>query len=184
VTASSRPQTAGTTAWPLAIIGAAGALVALSVGTYAHLHTPAVGAPTFGFDSPLEMKAWFTTGAAVLAIFQLVTALWMWGRLPLAGSAPGWVGNAHRLSGTLAFLVILPVAYHCLWSLGFSTADLRTTVHSIVGCAFFGAFAAKMLSLRLHPLPGWALPLLGGTVFSAVVVLWCTASLWYFTTVA
>jgi hypothetical protein len=184
VTASSHHQTAASPAWPLAIVGAAGALVALSVGTYAHLHSPGTGAPTFGFDTTVEMKAWFTTGAALLAIVQLVTALWMWGRLPLAGSAPKWVGPVHRISGTAAFLVILPVAYTCLYYLGFSTADLRTTVHSIVGCIFFGAFTAKMLSLRLHPLPGWALPLLGGTVFSAVVVLWFTASFWYFTNVA
>jgi hypothetical protein len=184
MSASSHSRTLGTSAWPLALVGLVGALVALSIGTYAQLHTPGSGAPTFGFETVLEMKAWLTTGAALLAIVQLGTALWMWGRLPLAGPAPGWASVLHRLSGTAAFLLTLPVAYACLWSLGFSTLDLRTTVHSVVGCLFFGAFAAKMLSLRMHSLPGWALPLLGGTVFSAIVVLWCTASLWYFTTVA
>jgi hypothetical protein len=32
-------------------------------------------------------------------------------------------------------------------------------------------------------LPGWALPLAGGLAFSAVVGLWMTSSLWFFTTV-
>jgi hypothetical protein len=184
MTASSQSGTLRTPTWSLALVGAVGALVALSVGSYAQVHTPAGNAPTFGFDTALEMKAWLTTGAAVLGLVQLATALWMWGRLPLAGRAPGWTGPAHRLSGTAAFLLILPVAYHCLWSLGFATGDTRTLVHSVAGCLFFGAFAAKMLSLRLHGLPGWALPLLGGTVFGVLAVLWGTASLWYFTTVA
>jgi hypothetical protein len=184
MTASTQPRGLPAPAWPLALVGAVGALVALSLGIYAHVHNPGVGAPTLGFDSPIEMKAWFTMGAAVLAVVQLLTALWMWGRLPLAGPAPSWAALLHRLSGTTAFLLLLPVAYHCLYALGFSTLDLRTTVHSVVGCLFFGAFAAKMLSLKLHGLPSWVLPVLGGTVFGAFVVLWATASLWYFTNVA
>jgi hypothetical protein len=42
-------------------------------------------------------------------------------------------------------------------------------------------FAAKMLSLRLRGLPGWTLPVLGGLLAALLVVLWFTASLWYFT---
>jgi hypothetical protein len=29
-------------------------------------------------------------------------------------------------------------------------------------------------------LPSWTLPLLGGTLVTTVVVLWCTSALWYF----
>jgi hypothetical protein len=36
---------------------------------------------------------------------------------------PAWLGTAHRLTGTLAFLLTLPVAYHCLWALGFQDFD-------------------------------------------------------------
>ncbi len=67
-----------------------GAVVALSIGVYAKVHTPS-GRPalTFGFSGILQMKAWLTTLAASLLIVQMVTALWMWGKLPRAGFRPG-----------------------------------------------------------------------------------------------
>jgi hypothetical protein len=54
-------------------------------------------------------------------------------------------------------------------------------VHGLVGCCFYGAYAAKMLGLRLRGLPSWALPVLGGTLFSAFVLVWLTSALWFFT---
>jgi hypothetical protein len=54
-------------------------------------------------------------------------------------------------------------------------------LHSAAGCLFYGAYAAKMLGLRLPGLPGWALPVLGGSVFAALVLIWATAALWFFT---
>ena len=86
-----------------------------------------------------------------------------------------------RWSGTLAFVITMPVVFHCVWSLGFATDSARTLIHSIAGCLFYGVFAAKMLSLRLRGLPGWTLPVLGGLLAALLVVLWLTASLWYFT---
>jgi hypothetical protein len=53
-------------------------------------------------------------------------------------------------------------------------------LHSIAGCAFYGAYTAKMLGLRVRGLPGWTLPALGGLVFTALVVLWLTSALWFF----
>jgi thiamine transporter ThiT len=105
----------------------------------------------------------------------------MWGRLPGAGEAPGWVGPLHRWSGTIAFVVSLPVAFHCLWALGFQSTDTRVLVHSLAGCLFYGAYATKMIGLRTKSLPKWALPVLGGTVFTVLVVAWLTSALWYFT---
>jgi hypothetical protein len=29
--------------------------------------------------------------------------------------------------------------------------------------------------------PGWTLPVLGGVVFTALIVLWLTSALWFFT---
>jgi hypothetical protein len=86
----------------------------------------------------------------------------------------------HRVSGTLAFLVSLPVVYHCLWALGFQDTDTRVLVHSLAGCFFYGAFTAKMLWLRVPSLPGLVLPVVGGTVFTALVVIWLTSALWFF----
>jgi hypothetical protein len=159
-----------------------GACVAVSIGAYAKVHDPA-GRPLFnlGFSSMLPMKAWLTTAAAALLAVQLVTALWMWRRLPRAGTPPTWVAGLHRWSGTAAFVTTLPVAFHCLWSLGFATTSPRVVAHSFFGCFFYGAYAAKMLALRMRGLPGWALPVLGGSVLGSVVMLWLTAALWFFT---
>jgi hypothetical protein len=159
-----------------------GASVAVVLGVYAKVHDPA-GRPIFtlAFSGTLQMKAWLTTAAAALLGVQLLTALWMWGRLGGSGPAPPWVAILHRWSGTVAFLFTLPVAFHCIWSLGFATTSTRVIFHGLAGCAFYGAYAAKMLGLRLRGLPGWSLPVLGGAVFTSLIVLWLTSSLWFFT---
>ena len=159
-----------------------GAGVALTIGVYARLHQPA-GRPLFllGFSGMLQLKTWLSTAALLLVVVQLTTALWMWGRLPGVGSAPRRLPQLHRWSGSVAFVLTLPVALHCVWSLGLVTTTPRVLVHGLVGCCFYGAYAAKMLGLRLRGLPGWALPVLGGTLFSAFVLVWLTSALWFFT---
>ena len=176
--APSRTSAAGRTA-ALLLVGAA---VAVAVGVYAGVHPPA-GRPfaTLGFSGMLQMKAWLTSAAAALLVVQLVTALWMWGRLPGAGRAPAWASSAHRFSGALAFGLTLPVALHCMWALGFASGSPRVLLHGLAGCAFYGAYAAKMLGLRLPGLPGRALPVLGGAVLTALVLVWLTSALWFFT---
>ena len=159
-----------------------GAAVAVATGAYAGLHEPA-GRPltTLGFSGVLQMKAWLTTAAALLLLVQLTTALWMWGRLPGAGRAPAWAAIAHRWSGIAAFVVTLPVAFHCIWSLGFGSDSPRVLVHGLADCLFYGAYAAKMLGLRVRGLPGWGLPIFGGTVLTSLVLVWLTSALWFFT---
>jgi hypothetical protein len=46
---------------------------------------------------------------------------------------------------------------------------------------FYGAYAAKMLGLRLRDSPGWLVPLLGGSVLALFALTWFTAALWFFT---
>jgi hypothetical protein len=157
----------------------AGAAVAVSLGAYGAVHDPSGETiTTLGFSGVLNMKVWLTTGVATLALVQLATALRLFGHLG-SGAAPGWVAPVHRASGTLAVLLSLPVAYHCLWSLGFSTYDTRTLVHSLLGCAFYGAFAAKVLVVRLHRYPGWVLPTAGGLLFAVLIAVWYTSAIWF-----
>jgi hypothetical protein len=114
----------------------------------------------------------------LFAIVQLASALWLYGRLPLP-DAPPWLGSLHRISGRLAFLASLPVAYHCLYQLAFQDTDTRVLVHSLLGCTFYGAFAAKVVIVRSHSLPGAALPIAGGLVFTILVAVWLTSGLWF-----
>jgi hypothetical protein len=159
-----------------------GCAVAVALGIYAHEHTPKPK-PLFlaGFSGALQFKTWFATAALLFVLGQLLTALWMWGRLPGAGEAPRWVSPVHRWSGAIAFVLLIPVALNCLYALGWSNYSARTVAHSVAGCTFYGAYTSKMLSLRLRSLPGWTLPLLGGLVFAALITLWLTSALWFFT---
>lgn len=169
---------------PLLMAAVAGASVAVALGTYGRVHEPTGDSiATFGFPAVLPMKAWFTTAVTLLALAQLASALAMWGRLPGVRASSSWVAPVHRWSGTVAFVVSLPVAYHCLWSLGFQDTDTRVLVHSLLGCAFYGAFATKLLALRIERLPAWALPVIGGLLVTCLTVIWLTSSLWFFTNI-
>lgn len=166
----------------LALALLAGAAVAIVLAVYGREHVPKPH-PLFnaGFSSYVQFKVWFTTAAAVLIVVQLVTALWMWGRLPGAGSAPAWAAQAHRWSGALAFVLLVPVALNCLYAIGFETNyGARSLVHSVAGCAFYGTYTAKMIGLRVRGLPGWALPVLGGLLLACFVVLFVTSAVWFF----
>jgi hypothetical protein len=158
-----------------------GMLVAVSIGSYAAVHRPALR-PLFliGFSGMLQMKTWLASVAVLFVVVQLLTALWMWGRLPGTHSAPAAVTVVHRWSGTIAFVVSLPVALHCVWSLGFATASPRVLWHSTLGCAFYGAYATKMVGLRLRGAPPWLVPVLGGLTLALFVLVWLTSALWFF----
>ena len=163
----------------LLIAGLLGAGIALTLGIYGNAHSPASDLTiTLGFTNTITMKVWLATIALGFAVVQLLSALWMYGRLPL-GAAPAWLGGVHRVSGRLAFLLSLPVAYHCLYQLGFQHTSARVLIHSTLGCLFYGAFAAKVLIVRSRNLPGSALPLAGGLVFVLLVYIWLTSALWY-----
>jgi hypothetical protein len=157
---------------------ALGGAVAIALGIYGNVHDPSQELVfTLFFSSTVAMKVWFGTVAAGLALVQVLTAAWVYGKLPW--KAPPWLGRVHRISGRLAFLVSLPVAYHCLWSLGFQDTDSRVLAHSLLGCTVYGAFAAKVTIVRSRGLPGLALPIAGGVMFAALVLAWYTSGLWF-----
>lgn len=144
------------------------------------LITPDINTSLFGQSAAdtFSLKSWLANGVLALAAFQLYSALWIYGRVPWR--KPAWLGRVHRASGYAAIVLSLPIAYHCLFAYGFRDFDRRTVVHSIAGCFFYGAFAAKVIVVRSRRLPGWALPVAGGTMVTLVVVLWYSAALWYF----
>ncbi len=157
-----------------------GCLVALTLGIYGRVHSPTgVAVDIVGFSSPAAVKAWLASAAVVFALVQVGSSLVMYGKVPRI-SAPSWIGGLHRWSGRIAFLLTVPVVVHCLYALGFQTYNARVLVHSIAGCLFFGMFTVKMLALTKRGMPGWVLPLLGGLVFTLLVVLWFTSAFWFF----
>jgi len=169
------------TSWLLAGAVLVGAVVSVALGVYGSQHTPTFESGwTLGFPTQFEMKAWLAMAASVLAVVQLVTALRMFGRIGQGKASPR-VPLLHRWSGLVAVLLTIPVAYHCQWSLGFQDYSTRVLVHSLTGCAFYGAFVAKMLSLHIKKAPGWTLPVLGGLTFTLLAVVTLTSAGWWFT---
>ena len=164
---------------PLVVALASGCAVAVVLGVYARLHHPTHYAlDVAGFSSPLYAKAWLTTVAAVCAVVQLAT-----GYRITHGAAQAWMLAVHRWSGRIAVLLTVPVVVHCIYALGFGTYSARVLLHSVLGCIFYGAFVAKMLSLvQRDKMPRWVLPVLGGVVFVSLIGLWATSALWLFTT--
>jgi Family of unknown function (DUF6529) len=128
----------------------------------------------------VPLKSWLATGALAVAVWQLLSALWIFGRLPAISPAPRPVKLTHRLTGAALILLTLPIAYHCIFRLGFQGGTARTLTHSLAGSAFYGAFAAKVLIVRLHRYPWWVLPSAGGLVFAALVAAWYSSALWFF----
>ena len=136
------------------------------------------------FSTPIAFKAWFASAAALFAIVQVLTGARIFGKLTgIVPVPPPRVNRIHRWSGRIAVLLTLPVAFHCVFILGFQTDDARVLVHSLLGSFVYGVFAVKVFFVRDRPHPRWVLPVVGGTLFTVLALLWSTSSLWYFTQV-
>jgi hypothetical protein len=160
------------------------ALISLSVGLLAKqtLRQP-YAAPFFHlfFSDTLHMKVWLVSAALLLAFFQLLTAARIYNVLhfPPKGRLYNIV---HRWSGRVAIALTVPVAYHCIFLLGFGTYDTRVYIHSLLGSSLYGAFIMKVILVRSTRFPGWSLPIAGGLLFAIILGLWLTSALWFFTT--
>jgi hypothetical protein len=180
-TAAASPRGTRSPRW-IAVPVVAGALVALTVGLIAGRTEPASrGYFQLFFTDPIHLKAWFATAAALGACIQLFLAAWIFRKLPW--QRPGWVPPAHRWVGRVTFVATLPVAYHCVFKLGYQSYTDRVLVHSLLGSAFFGAYVAKVTVVRLHRFPRFVLPAAGGLLFAVLIAVWYTSAYWFFTTV-
>ncbi len=155
------------------------ALFSLTAGLLAAHDPRSKGYFRLFFEDPLHLKAAFASAAAVLACFQIFSAAWIFGKLPWR--KPAWVNSAHRWSGRLAFLCTLPVAYHCIFKLGFRSPDTRVLLHSVFGCAVYGGYAAKVTIVRLRRFPVPVLPVAGGLLFAFLIGAWYTSAAWLYT---
>ena len=166
----------------LALAGGVAVVVAAAVYAVGRVHTPDYTMGLFGRSgiAAIRLKAQLATVILALAVAQLGLALWMYRRLPGAGAAPRPIPLLHRLGGTTLFVLSLPVAGQCVLAYGVPLSSPRAAVHTLAGCFFYGAFAAKVLVVRSRRLPRWALPVAGGLLVTLIVVLWYSAALWYF----
>ena len=136
------------------------------------------------FSAPIVFKVWFATAALVLAVVQVMTGARIFGKLERVVPIPRpQVNRVHRWSGRLAILCTLPVAFHCIFILGFQTTSPRVVAHCILGSFVYGVFVVKVFFVHDSRHPRWVLPVVGGTMFSVLAGLWLTSAFWYFTNV-
>ncbi len=159
---------------------AAGLAVALYVTGRVVTVNPALSLFGRQYLAAVALKAVLATVALGLAAVQVLLALWVYRKLPLAGRPPRPVRLAHRVLGFALFALTVPIAVHCLIAYGVQLTSLRVAVHSLAGCFFYGAFVAKVLLVQTRRLPRWVLPAAGGMLAVVVGVLWYSSALWYY----
>ena len=164
----------------LAGIGVLAAGTAAALYVAGRLHRPDEAFSLFGQANPFGLKSLLATVALGMAGVQVVLALWIYRKLPLAGSPPRPVRLTHRIAGFGLFALTVPIAVHCLIAYGVQLTSVRVAVHSLAGCFFYGAFVAKVLLVQTRRLPGWVLPVAGGMLAIVVGVLWYSSALWYY----
>ena len=176
--ATSRRSTAAR----LVAIGLLAAAVTGTLYTVGRLHVPDYTVSLFGQAgiAAITLKSLLATIVLGLAIVQVLLALWLYRKLPLAGRPPRPVRLSHRLIGFGLFALTVPIAVHCIVAYGVQLTSVRVAIHSIAGCFFYGAFAAKVLLVHSRRLPGWVLPVAGGTLAIILGVLWYTSALWFY----
>jgi hypothetical protein len=179
VSAGTKSRSAGARRTTAIAALSLGAVVAFGLGLFARVHAPTGRAPiALGFAIPGEMKIWFTRAAAVLACFQLLSGLRIYGRIRIPRRVPGWFGLAHRCSGGLAVLLAVPVGFDCVAAFGFHIGSARVVLHSVIGFVLFGAIAAKVVAVQRRRGPSWLIPAAGVTLFSSLALLWVSSIGW------
>jgi len=155
----------------LALLLVVFALITLTVGLVARqtIRTPySTPSSILFFSDTLHMKAWLVTVGVILACSQLLTAARLYELLRFPPKER-FYHSVHRWSGRAAILLTLPVAYHCVFLLGFGTHSPRVLIHSLLGSALYGAVVAKVQIVRSSRFPHWVLPWL---------VVSCSQSFW------
>lgn len=153
------------------------AAVALTAGLLARGRQEHQGSFTLFFSSQFHLMTWLSMVAVGLACCQLLTAAWIYRKLPWP--PPPRIRELHRWTGRLAILFVLPVLYWCIFQLGFQTFNSRVLAHSVLGTLFVGAVAGKITIVRLRRFPAWAYLLAGLLVFATLVGAWGTSALWF-----
>jgi uncharacterized protein DUF6529 len=79
-------------------------------------HSPDYTFSLFGQTglAAITLKPLLASVALGLAALQVLLALWIYRKLPLAGSPPRPVSPLHRITGFAQFALTVPITVHCL----------------------------------------------------------------------
>jgi hypothetical protein len=119
-----------------------------------------------------EVKVVLATLVLALAVYQVLLAAIVYGRLHpsfLSGAIASWM---HRASGDTILVLTLVVATMCVSFYGFEDGG----VHAVAACALLAVLAAKVVAVRFGGRLGRLLPLLGISLFASFAVVWLTSA--------
>lgn len=128
-------------------------------------------------------------GKSILATLLLGLALL---QALAIGVARGRIGNfsanirvqatkLHHFQGYTALIIILFVAYNCVFVLGLPrSSPVRVISHSLLGVTVLLLIMGKIMIARVFTRYYVRLPLLGVLLLAAVTALWITSAGWYF----
>lgn len=124
---------------------AAGAAASVALGAYSVVHEP-TGRDfvLYSFDSSAEWKNALTLVVALLLIAQAAIGFKLAGLFGLRPAGRPWLSELRRLIATVAVGLSLPVAFHCVWALGFTSDSPMGALHSILGCIAYGCVVAAL----------------------------------------
>ena len=124
---------------------ACGAAAAAAIGAYSVIHEP-TGRDfvLYGFESSASWKNTLTLVVAVLLVAQAALGVKLAQMFGLGATSRLWLWDLRRLLATLAVGLSLPVAFHCVWVLGFQSDSPLNTLHSILGCVAYGCVVAAL----------------------------------------
>jgi hypothetical protein len=87
---------------------------------------------------------------------------------------------AHRAGGYIALILILTIAYYCVFGIESTSSNARTKAHALLGIASVGLVVSKVLVARLFKRQYRKLPIMGALLGAAVGTAWATSALWYY----
>ena len=133
---------------------AAGAAASVALGAYSVAHEPSGrDFVLYGFDSSAEWKNALTLVVAVLLVVQAAIGFKLAGLFGLRPAGRLWLSELRRLIATVAVGLSLPVAFHCVWVLGFGSDSPVGALHSILGCIAYGCVVAALWPDGRKPAP-------------------------------
>ena len=123
----------------------------------------------------LLWKVILATIVIALAGLQVAMAAGFYEVASLPGIGPGTAARVHRISGRIALILAVVVAYTCLAGPAGPTSPTRVVLHSVFGTLVFVLLAVKFSLLKLTRAGGRAIPYVGIALFLTFGAIWATS---------
>ncbi|MDX8153666.1 DUF6529 family protein [Patulibacter brassicae] len=120
-----------------------------------------------------EVKVALASVVAALAVYQLVLAAVVYGRLRPAFLGSGPAALTHRASGDAIVVLVVLVGIACL---SYGELEDDASIHAVAGWALAAVLVLKIVVVRWWHAAGRLLPYLGTTLFALLALTWATTA--------